>query len=237
MTDKPQISLVIPVVSDHAALSQLLDRIGDISVQPCEIIVVDGSEDPECAALCMRHRCVRLQTRPGRGHQLHAGAMRSSGAVILFLHADAVPAPDMVERLCESVAAGAIGGNFRFQFTGPATWYKSLLETLINLRCRYGIPYGDQGLFITRSAYMQTPGFADVPLFEEVQLVRSARKLGRFGQLDTPLGVSPRRWERDGWLRRTVHNRLLAVGFMLGISPARLARSYAGRPHKRPARC
>ena len=237
MTNEPRVSVVIPVLGDHLALGQLLDRIGDMSVQPVEIIVVDGSDDRACAAVCARHRCVRLRTRPGRGHQLHAGAMRSAGEVLLFLHADAAPSPDMIERLCEAVTAGAIGGYFQFRFTGAAAWYKSLLATLINLRCRFGIPYGDQGLFITRSTYMQTGGFADVPLFEEVQLVRAARKAGRFSQVNTPIGVSPRRWERDGWLRRTLHNRLLAVGFMLGVSPARLAQSYAGRPHKRPARC
>jgi hypothetical protein len=40
------------------------------------------------------------------------------------------------------------------------------------------------------------------------------------------IGVSPRRWERDGWIRRTVGNRLLALGHALGIPPHRLARRY-----------
>jgi hypothetical protein len=40
------------------------------------------------------------------------------------------------------------------------------------------------------------------------------------------MGVSPRRWERDGWIRRSLMNRLLALGFALGVAPDRLARMY-----------
>ena len=56
------------------------------------------------------------------------------------------------------------------------------------------------------------------------------RRQGRLRALDTPIGVSPRRWERDGWIRRTVENRLLALGFALGVNPARLARRYRSAP-------
>ena len=69
-------------------------------------------------------------------------------------------------------------------------------------------------------------GIAHEPLFEEVALVKALRAAAPFPQLDVDIGVSPRRWERDGWLRRTLHNRLLAMGHMLGIQPARLARRY-----------
>ena len=61
---------------------------------------------------------------------------------------------------------------------------------------------------------------------QEVRFVRAARAAGRFKALDVELGVSARRWERDGWLRRTLQNRLLAAGHLLGISSTRLARSY-----------
>jgi hypothetical protein len=82
---------------------------------------------------------------------------------------------------------------------------------------------------MTRAAYEQAGGFADAPLFEEVPLVRALRRAGRFDSVDAAIGVSPRRWERDGWVRRTLENRLLALAYMAGISPHRLARRYRGR--------
>ena len=83
---------------------------------------------------------------------------------------------------------------------------------------------------MTRAAYEACGGFAHEPLFEEVRLVKRLRDRGTFVTLDEPLGVSPRRWERDGWLRRSAANRLLALGHALGISAARLAARY-DRPH------
>jgi hypothetical protein len=101
-----------------------------------------------------------------------------------------------------------------------------LLARLINYRARYGIPYGDQGLFVARTAYDAVGGFADTPLFEEVPLVRKLRKRGSFAQVAASIGVSPRRWERDGWLQRSIGNRLLALAYTLGVPPRRLARRY-----------
>lgn len=221
-----RISLVIPVLGDHAQLRELLDRVRDLTTKPFETIIVDGGDDQSIAALCDRYGCVYLSTRRGRGHQLHAGAMRSSGAVIWFLHADAQPPAQAIEKIRDGIDAGLVGGYFRFRFAGPRALHKSLLASLINLRCRFGIPYGDQGLFIRRSTYLDIGGFDDVPLFEEVRFVRAARAAGRFKALDVELGVSARRWERDGWLRRTLQNRSLAAGHLLGISSTRLARIY-----------
>jgi rSAM/selenodomain-associated transferase 2 len=234
---RPTISLVVPVLDDADALRDLLGRLRNLPEQPFEIVIADASGRDGCRKICERYDCIRLRTKPGRGHQLHAGAMRASGDAIWFLHADTDPPEDAIARIRDHLAAGNIGGFFRFRFAGSRAWYKSLLAMLINLRCRFGIPYGDQGLFITRSAYLETGGFADAPLFEEVRFVRAARKAGRFSSVDASVGVSPRRWERDGWVKRTLHNRWLALGHMIGISPARLARSYRQRDDKRTARC
>ncbi len=220
------ISVVIPVLGDFKALAEILDHLRSSAGRPDEIIVVDGANDTNCAELCADHDCVYLSTSPGRGHQLDAGANHASGNVIWFLHADCRPPTSAVDRIRGRISEGAIGGYFRFQFTGKVTWYKRLLAWLINLRSRIGVPYGDQGLFIRRSHYSDIGGFPDTPLFEEVPLVKAARRNGRFVQLAVPIGVSPRRWERDGWLRRTLANRMLALGYTMGISPVTLARHY-----------
>ena len=55
----------------------------------------------------------------------------------------------------------------------------------------------------------------------------------RIGAAATALGVSVdtlRRWERDGWLRRSASNVVLLSLYFLGVSPERLARWYRARP-------
>jgi hypothetical protein len=123
-----------------------------------------------------------------------------------------------------AIDSGAVGGYFRFRFCGVRRWYKALLEHAIHLRSHWGVPYGEQGIFATREFFDVCGGFAATPLFEEVPLVKALRRQGRFDALPIPIGVSERRWERDGWWRRALGNRLLALGYMMGVSPARLAR-------------
>ncbi len=230
MNDQLKVSVVIPVLDDLDALAGLLQNLA--AIMPNEIIVVDGASDPDCAALCAGTHCIYLRTRPGRGHQLDTGACRATGDVIWFLHADACPTKSAASLIRRAVADGAVGGYFKFQFTGQSTWYKTLLAWLINLRTRIGVPYGDQGLFIRRVDYAEIAGFAETPLFEEIPLIRAARHRGPFVEVAASIGVSPRRWERDGWIRRTVENRLLAAGYLFGISPDTLARFYRPAPDK-----
>ena len=123
----------------------------------------------------------------------------------------------------------AVGGYFRFRFDAPRAWPALLLEPAIALRCRIGVPYGDQGLFMTRRAYMDAGGHSPWPLFEEVALVRGLRRLGRFVPLHEPLFIDPRRWHRDGWWRRTWVNRNLAFAFARGAKPERLAARYRSK--------
>ncbi|MBL8200231.1 MAG: TIGR04283 family arsenosugar biosynthesis glycosyltransferase [Chromatiales bacterium] len=222
----PMVSVVIPVIGDNEMLAQLLDHLRNLPAPPDEIVIVDGGSSAGCRSLARRFRCVYVSTRAGRGHQLHAGALRASGDVLWFLHADAEPPVDGVTLIRSRHLAGAAGGFFMFRFAGEVTWYKRMLARLINWRTRFGTPYGDQGLFVARAAYDAAGGFADTPLFEEVPLVRALRRRGEFRRVPADIGVSPRRWERDGWLWRTVGNRLLALAYMAGVPPRRLARRY-----------
>jgi rSAM/selenodomain-associated transferase 2 len=231
--DVPSVSAIIPVLADTEALARLLEQLRASPVPPDEIVIVDGGSSAGCRSLARRYRCTYVTTRPGRGHQLHAGALRATSEVLWFLHADATPPPDAVPLIRERHAAGAAGGYFSFRFAGAPGLWKSALAQLINWRARIGVPYGDQGLFASRVAYDAVGGFADLPLFEEVPLVRGLRAQGDFRHVAADIGVSPRRWERDGWIRRTLHNRYLALAYGLGVSPAGLVRKY--QPLAEPA--
>ena len=230
MSEPLGIAVVIPVLGDAAELDWLLARLAVLL--PKQVIVVSGSADAAVAASCRRHACEHVQTMPTRGAQLDAGARRARSAVLWFLHADAAVPDDALALIAAAVRNGAESGCFRFAFQGPPTWYKSVLERLVALRIRCGgMVYGDQGIFALRDVYAEVGGFAAAPLFEEVQLVRRLRELGTVRVLDRALGVATRRWERDGWLKRSLENRWLALRFALGARPEALAARY--RPHLR----
>jgi rSAM/selenodomain-associated transferase 2 len=219
------VSVVIPVLGDAAELDALLAQLE--AQRSAEVIVVSGQADAAVAAVCARHACELIQAPPNRGAQLHAGARRATADVLWFVHADADVPADALSLIDAAVRGGAESGCFRFAFQGPATWYKQVLAWLVAVRVRCGgIAYGDQGIFARRSVYFDAGGFAEWPLFEEVALVRRLRARGTFRVLPRALGVATRRWERDGWLRRTLHNRWLALRFALGGRPEALAARY-----------
>src|SRR3990167_4813019 len=108
----------------------------------------------------------------------------------------------------------------------PSCWATRVLEQLIGWRNRFGTPYGDQGLFVERSAYLACGQHSPWPLFEEVDLVNNLRGLGDFQRIEHGLLVDPRRWQRDGWWCRSLSNRLLALAHACGVSAFTLARLY-----------
>jgi rSAM/selenodomain-associated transferase 2 len=224
------VAIVVPVHDDSAALEALLVRVETWTTQAREIVVVSTAADDALSRICAGRDGRVIAAPANRGAQLDAGARATDASILWFLHADAAPPDDALAAIEHAVAGGAESGCFRFSFQGPACWRKRLLAALVNWRTRLGgMPYGDQGLFATRTAYAACGGFAHQPLFEEVDLVKRLRRRGTFRRLNRPLAVSARRWERDGWWTRTCMNRWLALCYMLGVPVERLAQAYGRR--------
>ena len=110
------------------------------------------------------------------------------------------------------------------------------IESAANGRVRrFGMVYGDSGLGVRRAAYLAAGGFSDLPLFEDVDLSRRLARNARPQLVESArLHVSPRRWQREGVIGRSVRNWALTVGYWMGVDPRRLARYYPA--HSEPSR-
>ena len=119
------------------------------------------------------------------------GAAQTRSDVLLFLHADCrldATAGDQVPHALE--APEALAGAFRQRIEASGRLYR-LLELGNAWRAEaFGVPYGDQGLFWRRSVFEQLGGFPDVPLMEDLLLMRTTRRLARPVLVDGPLYVS-----------------------------------------------
>jgi len=225
----PKLSVIIPCYQDEGKLAELLRQLQQLPDSSLETIVVDGASDQACCRVCQQYGAQWLAAEPCRGQQLRAGAAVAKGDALWFLHADTRLPPNPLSPMQRAFELGAVGGYFRFRFDRPRAWPALLLEPAIAFRCRFGVPYGDQGLFMRRHAYWEAGGHSPWPLFEEVALVDGLRRLGRFVPLREPILVDPRRWHRDGWWRRTCINRNLSLAFARGVSPDRLAARYRSK--------
>jgi hypothetical protein len=86
-----------------------------------------------------------------------------------------------------------------------------------------GLPYGDQGLNVSRRLYEAVGGFRPLPLMEDVDLVS---RLGRIEALGVDAVTSAERWRRGGWVRRSGRNLLCLTLYRCGMSAERVARLY-----------
>jgi rSAM/selenodomain-associated transferase 2 len=226
--DNPFATIVIPVLNDTVALAGTLAALhAGFAV---EIIVVDAGEpeDPAMAVLQARFPSVTwVRSVSGRARQMNEGARRAHGRWLVFLHADTRLGEESLEairRLDEEPAV--VGGSFRFVLDSPARQAR-WIEFGVRLRVRlFDLPFGDQALFARRTVFESLGGYTELPLMEDVEFVRRLRRCGRLAHLDTPAITSARRWERDGWCRRTVDNTVLTVLYFAGQPPDNLARRY-----------
>ena len=223
------ISIVIPTLDEAAALPALLGDLALLDV-PHEVIVADGGSSDGTDAIARRAGARVVQGQRGRGLQLAAGARHAQGEVLCFLHADvrlSVAARTALARAAGLPDGTAAAFGLRIDAEG---WRYRFVEWGTERRSRWArMPYGDQGLLLTRATYDLAGGFQPLVLMEDVDLVRRLRRVARVHILPERLHVSPRRWERDGVLRRMLRNWALAAAYLLGVSPARLASRYT--PH------
>ena len=231
------VSIIIPVLYDTASLVRLLPQ---LETNPAvDIIVVNGgAPDPQLTTVADGHGVRLLSSPPGRGGQMNVGALAAEGRWFLFLHADTrLPRRWLDEVRRADADPSVVGGSFRFQLDSHR-WQARVIERGVRWRVNgLGLAYGDQALFVRRDAFHAVGGYREWPLMEDVALIRELGRAGRLYHSDLPVITSARRWEHDGWWRRSAKNVVLQTLFFAGASPAWLARRYAsgGRCSNREA--
>ena len=216
------LSVIVPTLNAASTLEDCLARLSGVR----DVVVVDGGSRDSTQAIAAAAGARLVVTEPGRGAQLRLGAEAARGDWLLFLHADTLLAPDWLEAVRDHVeTASDKAGCFRFRLDARA-WQARLIEAGVALRVWIlGLPYGDQGLLVPRSLYDRVGGYAEVPLMEDVDLVR---RIGRFRLRILPADAltSAARWRRDGWFRRSARNLSCLLLHRFGMSEERLARLY-----------
>lgn len=221
-----QLSVVIPTLNEAGFIVETIQAIRATSAV-LEIIAVDGGSNDATVSLA-ENAGARVLHAPqrGRGPQQAFGASHARGSVLWFLHADTRPTGDMTRWIQEALASPAvIGGNFRLVFDGESSAARLLTRVYPHLRL-LGLSYGDAGLFLRRSAYEQAGGFRAHPLFEDLDLLRRLRRVGKFRRLDAPLVTSSRRFEGRNFALVFARWTGLQVLFWFGVPPRILARMY-----------
>lgn len=227
---RPGISIIIPVYQEGVGINRTLHHLRSIPGSAgCEIIIVDGHPEESTLSAIDDETVIPVHAEKGRGCQMNAGAQAASGDMLLFLHADTRLPPGALSRITSVKAEGAlVGGAFSLRIDSGRIFFR-IIEVLTNLRARLTrVPYGDQAIFLRRSYFYDIGGYREIPLLEDVDLMRRIRKRGdRIVLLPEAVVTSSRRWDREGLFYGTLRNRMIMMLYHLGVKPERLVRFYS----------
>lgn len=216
------LTIIIPALDAAEMLRETLVSI-NAGASRREIIVVDGGSTDATRQIATAASAIVIDAPRGRGQQLAVGAMAASGDWLLFLHADTRLGAQWSEAVASFMANPGNqrrAGYFRFALEDAAPAARRL-EAAVHWRNRaLGLPYGDQGLLISRAFYDALGGYQRIPLMEDVNL---ATRIGRrrLVMLGAEALTSAERYRREGYLRRPLRNALCLALYSAGV-PVRI---------------
>lgn len=225
---RPMFSIITPVFREIDNINSFIEMIErlDRSYQ-AEVIVVDG----DCGSTISQIKSDAIQfrsiiTRASRGAQLAAGAIEARSDYFIFVHVDtSLPhrALALVERGLKVCGAGAF--KLSIESDDPAI---RAIAHAANFRNRFTrVPYGDQVHFFRRRFYERIGGYRDMPLMEDVEIMRRIKYRGeRIVLMQERVVTSDRRWRKEGVAWRTLKNWSILAQYRFGASAEELALRY-----------
>lgn len=224
-----RISVIIPVLNEQAIIAHSIERCrAALGEELHEIIVVD-TNGRSLAALNNAPDIIKLTAPLGRGRQLAVGAHVASAPHLLFLHADSYLPAQSGRAITAALERSNTVGAFSLKIDAGGRWsiYR-LMEASITLRSRlFKSPYGDQGFFMRRECYNASGGFAAVNFLEDLDLISRCKRQGTtITVLKQRITTSARRWQSEGWLKRTLLNWIILTLWHLKVPPSRLTGLY-----------
>lgn len=223
-------TIIVPVWNEASTINETISHIAALSYDgDVEIIVVDASPHVETLHAVHGDRARKIiSEKKGRSFQMNAGATHARGEILLFLHADTELPPGALQSISSAMADNDImAGSFDLGIQSRRPVFRAI-EHAASIRSRITrIPYGDQVIFIRREYFQKIGGFKEIPLMEDVELMRRIKKAGhRIYIIPEKVRTSPRRWEEEGILFCTLRNWILISLYLLGVPPEKLVKFY-----------
>jgi len=214
-----KISIIIPTINEANNLPLLLSDLLT-TYKEGEIIIVDcGSEDRTIDVANIYGAKVYRSKEKNRGLQLDIGAKNAKGEWLIFLHADTRLTHDWFRKI-KSFLKGDKNYIYYFKFkVNHKKMIFRVLEILVNLRSKFfKQPYGDQGLIIHKTNYFKNNGFRKIPLMEDVDFLSRLKNKKDLKQLNLPIFISSRKWERTNIFLQALKNWDLRRRWLKGES-------------------
>ncbi|MEM7620953.1 MAG: TIGR04283 family arsenosugar biosynthesis glycosyltransferase [Pseudomonadota bacterium] len=228
------ITVIIPTLNPPKRFGLCLAALVPAAIEGLvsDVVVVDGgSNDPFVGELAGEAGATFVKSAKGRGTQMAFGAQDAKGQWLMFLHADTVLEQGWEQEAARFIKHIEIGEKtqsaaaFRFALDDFGVMPR-FLEKLVALRCLiFKLPYGDQGVLISKKLYQSVGGFKSIPLMEDVDIVRRLGR-SRIMLLQKKAVTSAIRYKTDGYLFRMMRNFFCLLLYYLRVPPRTIERFY-----------
>lgn len=222
-------SIIIPVCNEQETINASLEDLKKIiGVENAEIIVIDGDPSGSTINSIRSESIIRTTSVRGRAVQMNKGAEIATGDFLVFLHADTSLPINAFKQIKKTVLDSRYDtGAFSLKLDSENMFIK-IISFCANLRAFItGIPFGDQAIFIKRDIFERIGGYPDIPIMEDIELMRRVKKTGGKIRIYKDEAItSARKWEKEGIFRTTFRNIILRMLYFFKIPPEQLARMY-----------
>ena len=214
-----KLSIIIPTLKIDDRLERLVMSIPQ-ELRERVIIVNGGPETYSFKELNV------INSNPGRGLQLATGANFASVEWLFFLHGDSQLPKSWLKVLAKHVDHDPDKAfTFRLRFDDQG-FFPRLLEYWVRFRCfAFALPYGDQGLFISKDLYDDIGGYKDMPLMEDVDIIKRIGRARLIVGSDEVI-TSAEKYNKYGYLLRMIWNGFCLLLYKLGVDPATIKKIY-----------
>ena len=212
-----QVTVVIPTYNSEKTIENTLNSICKYFNK---IIIVDADSCDLTIQMSKKYNIKIIKSLKGRGPQLILGAEHASTDWIFFLHSDTIIKKNNIidiNQFITNTLNNNKAASFKIKFNTNNIW-SNLLSKLVNIRSKYlKLPYGDQGLLISKSFYKNIGGYKNIPIMEDVEIIR-AIGFRNIKILNSYIITDAARFENQGWIYRPMINLFCLTLYFLGFN-------------------
>lgn len=228
-----KLTILIPCLNSEKRISPTLRCLVEPMVSGLikQVLFADGGSDDATQMIAEDVGADFIRTPKGRGVQFKVGVIYARAEWLLFIHDDSL----LDDGWADEVGAFINDADNQkkaafFKFALNETGIKpNIVKWGVNLRCKlFKLPYGDQGLLISRALYEEIGGFSSLPLMEDVEMVeRIKAHIGRKNlvMLDNVMTTSADKFT-GGYLKRVLRNFKYLISYKLGVDPKKIVKTY-----------
>ena len=212
-----QVTVVIPTYNSEKTIENTLNSICKYFNK---IIMVDANSCDLTIQMSKKYNIKIIKSLKGRGPQLILGAEHAATDWIFFLHSDTIIKKNNIidiNQFITNTLNNNKAASFKIKFNTNNIW-SNLLSKLVNIRSKYlKLPYGDQGLLISRSFYKNIGGYKNIPIMEDVEIIRNIG-FRNIKILNSYIITDAERFENQGWIYRSMINLFCLTLYFLGFN-------------------